>query len=105
MPRNPKMPKDFPTPESGDSVRDGIQQYLNDHGHSDAMLVHYVVVAGVASPTEKGWETKPVLFYDRDQPDYVTDGLLATAPNLLDEEAMVEAMAEMESDDDEDTGT
>lgn len=95
----PKGPKDIPFPESGDSIRDGIQQHLNQH-HEGSMLVHYVVLAGVASPTEKGWETKPILFSDADQPDYVTDGLLSTASDLQDQMALEEAYADDEEDED-----
>jgi hypothetical protein len=71
-----------------DLVRQSLQVHVNeagaDAGSGGWLVAHYVVVAGLYRVNEDGsTETRPVVTAPLEQADYITDGLLARAPELL----------------------
>lgn len=73
-----------------DPVRDALQVHVNEvgaaAGNGGWLVVHYVVVAGLMRVNADGsTEARPVVSAPMAQADYVTDGLLLRAPNLLAE--------------------
>ena len=71
-----------------DLVRDALQVHVNEAGAAAGnggwLVAHYIVVAGLYRANDDGsTETRVVVTAPLEQPDYVTDGLLARAPELL----------------------
>jgi hypothetical protein len=72
-----------------DLVRDALQVHVNevgaDAGNGGWLVAHWVAVMGLYRINEDGTtETRPVLTAPLEQADYITDGLVAQVPELLD---------------------
>ena len=73
-----------------DLIRDALQVHVNevgaDAGNGGWLVAHYVIVAGLFRVNADGTtETLPVVSAPLCQADYITDGLLMRAPQLLAE--------------------
>jgi hypothetical protein len=71
-----------------DLVRDALQVHVNEAGAAAGnggwFVAHYIVVAGLYRVNDDGTtETRPIVTAPLDQADYITDGLLSRAPDLL----------------------
>ena len=72
------------------NIRKAIQQMLDAHGDGGWQCAQFVIVMGLERVTSEGRiESTPWIFTPRDQPEWMTDGLLEAGTNLrADAEAL-----------------
>ena len=73
-----------------DLVREALQVHVNEAGAAAGnggwLVAHFIAIAGLYRINEDGTtETRVVVTAPFEQADYITDGLLARAPQLLAE--------------------